>query len=138
VSPHKSFLLTGLLLISTVTMAAAPGPPGTYTGKGSIVLSTTPVALNTMVVNSSGAKMPSTWNYLVAYNPKAGGDFAICVFGGSTCTCTENNGGVSKATDGDTVLASGGSWSYYPSPAPLQATPLIVACSGTPTAEIQW
>jgi hypothetical protein len=121
-----------LVAATILTMAAAPGPPGYYTGNGTLSVTTSSALINTMTV-ATGATMPNAWTNLTVWNPNSGGNVAVCPLGG-TCTCPQN--GVA-ATNGDTILASGGSWTYI-LPGTAQATPSIVACSGTPTVEFQW
>lgn len=126
----KILILVGLLLPAP---ALAQGAPGTFRGSGSMAVTTSSAPINTMTLNARAA-LPVAWSELTVYNPSAAGNVAVCPLGG-TCTCPQSS---VDATNGDTVLASGGSWTYSFPVALALATPTIVACSSTATVEFAW
>jgi hypothetical protein len=127
------FLLLVMAAAFSSPTAHAQGVQGLYTGNGSLSVTTSSAAINTMTVSATGAKIPVSWSNLIVWVPGSGSNVAVCPRGG-TCTCPQNT---IAPTNGDTILASGGSWTYL-LPGITASVPTIVACTTTTTVEFQW
>jgi hypothetical protein len=119
------------LMILVPVMASAQFVPGTWHWSGTLSVTTSSVLINTMTLSATGQTLPANLSGLIVFNPGSSGDVAVCPKGG-TCTCPEN--GIAT-TNGDTILKSGGSWTYVFSPAIASSVPSIVACTSTATVE---
>ena len=122
-----------LLFALVPALALAQFAPGTWRSSGTLSV-TGSAAINTMT-RFTGTAFPSAWTNLVVFNPSAVSDIAVCPLGG-VCTCAEN--GIA-ATNGDTILKSGGSWTYNFVNAIAIGTPSVVSCTGSAvTVEFSW
>lgn len=108
-----------------------------YHGNGSLALTTSSALLSTLTVNAGSSPFPPRLDYVTLINVGAT-DAAFCPnvgTAGATCTCPAN--GVA-ATNGITLASGKGGYKFALGGGVASSAPTIVACSGTPTVQVQW